>query len=538
MLYEIVCDEFKLNKIIFNSKLNTILGDDIGSNSIGKSTMLMIIDFAFGGKDYTDKLLDVQKNIGPHIIKFSFLFEDERFYFLRKTHSSGFVWICDNGYEPQREISLDNYCFFLKEKYKLETSYSSFRDMVGRYSRIYGKENLNEKKPLDIVPNETSGAPINALIKIFNKYEEIKESEERLKEKKSEFKAYKEAQKYQYVSSIGKRQYNKNVKEKEIISESMNELIGDLNKGLVDLDLIKTEEILSLKRKLSYIRKKRSRLESELDLLADNLNITKNVDLKKFDELSVFFPQLNTDKLKNIEKFHKTINVALQNELKNKKIGITKLIEVADKEKTELERELDNHIEEKDISTIVLKKYADMQKQIDKITVENSSLEKYNELKEDEKTAKEQRIKIRSKILDKLEKQINEKLNSINDYIYSKKKKSPILTFEDNKYSFQTIDDNGTGNNYKSMIIYDLSILEMTQLPILIHDSVVLKQIEDVAIEKILTKYLNENKQIFISLDKKKAYSKESQKILLENKVLELSPNGNELFGRSWNKTE
>ncbi|WP_181873021.1 DUF2326 domain-containing protein [Fontibacillus phaseoli] len=72
-------------------------------------------------------------------------------------------------------------------------------------------------------------------------------------------------------------------------------------------------------------------------------------------------------------------------------------------------------------------------------------------------------------------------------------------------------------------------------MPILIHDSVVLKQIADVAVEKILKKYLQSEKQIFISFDKKKAYTVESQKIVMETKVLELSPNGNELFGRSWN---
>ena len=86
------------------------------------------------------------------------------------------------------------------------------------------------------------------------------------------------------------------------------------------------------------------------------------------------------------------------------------------------------------------------------------------------------------------------------------------------------------------MVVFDLSVLEMTELPVLIHDSVVLKQISDIAIERILEKYRSSSKQIFISLDKKTSYSVKSQKILEDTKVLELSPNGNELFGRSWNK--
>ncbi|MGE6573969.1 DUF2326 domain-containing protein [Paenibacillus xylanexedens] len=109
------------------------------------------------------------------------------------------------------------------------------------------------------------------------------------------------------------------------------------------------------------------------------------------------------------------------------------------------------------------------------------------------------------------------------------------MSFDKNQYKFETIDDTGTGTSYKNMVVYDLSVLELTVLPILIHDSVVLKQIADVAIEKILKKYLQSEKQIFISFDKKKAYTAESQIILLETKVLELAPNGNELFGKSWN---
>ena len=55
MLKEIRCDKFvskgSIRKpIIFHKGLNTVLGSDSGTNSIGKSTFLMIVDFVFGGK--------------------------------------------------------------------------------------------------------------------------------------------------------------------------------------------------------------------------------------------------------------------------------------------------------------------------------------------------------------------------------------------------------------------------------------------------------------------------------------------------------
>ena len=60
MLAEISCSEFKhhcevRSPIRFNEGLNVVLGTDAGNNSIGKSTLLMIVDFAFGGTDYIEK---------------------------------------------------------------------------------------------------------------------------------------------------------------------------------------------------------------------------------------------------------------------------------------------------------------------------------------------------------------------------------------------------------------------------------------------------------------------------------------------------
>ncbi len=77
-------------------------------------------------------------------------------------------------------------------------------------------------------------------------------------------------------------------------------------------------------------------------------------------------------------------------------------------------------------------------------------------------------------------------------------------------------------------------MLKLTRLPIIVHDSIVLKQISDGAIEKILELYENIGKQIFIALDKQNSYTEKAVKILNSNVVLCLAPNGNELFGRSW----
>ena len=79
MLVEVRCDKFVSNgkargPIRFHAGLNAVLGDDNGSNSIGKSTFLMILDFVFGGSDYVKKCVDVQENVKEHTICFAFDF--------------------------------------------------------------------------------------------------------------------------------------------------------------------------------------------------------------------------------------------------------------------------------------------------------------------------------------------------------------------------------------------------------------------------------------------------------------------------------
>ncbi|HEY9160994.1 MAG TPA: DUF2326 domain-containing protein [Desulfomonilia bacterium] len=534
MLFEIICEQFKQKRIEFRANLNTVLGDDIGSNSIGKSTFLMIIDFVFGGKDYILKSTDIQRNVGQHIIKFCFIFDNERYYFLRNTDDLENVSKCDNKYNIISNMSLTDYCNFLKVKYDITLSDISFRDIVGRFARIYGKDNLNEKRPLDIVHNESAGAPINALLKLFDMYNVISELELLVKQKESELSALKNAQKYKFVASIGKRQYNANLKEIDAISKEKERISQDLDNGLLDLDSVKADEVMKLKQRLSLAKRQRSRYYSQLTIIDNNIKETANLKSEQFDDLLSFFPNANIKGISEVEKFHQEIRTVLKSELKDKKDELNRLISISQAEVDGIEKNIKEIIQIPNLSKAILAKYSNLQKRMETLENENNAFLKLDSLTTSRDDAKLRRDNMKLEQLHQLQNTINTKMLTINDYIYSGKKKPPIISFDKNQYTFETIDDTGTGTSYKSMVVYDLSVLEMTALPILIHDSVVLKQISDEAIEKILFKYKDAGKQIFISFDKKSAYSLESQKILKETKVLELSANGNELFGRSW----
>ncbi|WP_371367625.1 hypothetical protein SRRS_14920 [Sporomusa rhizae] len=534
MLYEIICDEFKQKRVEFHAGLNTVLGDNFGSNSIGKSTFLMIIDFVFGGKDYVMLSSDVQKNIGNHLIKYCFIFNGVKYFFSRSTDDFENVNNCDEKYRVKMVTSRDSYCAFLKNMYKISLENISFRDIVGRYSRVYGKENLDEKHPLHRVHNEKAGDPTNALLKLFDLYRFIEELDKLLKRKESELDTYKKAQRYQYVSSIGKRKYIQNIKELELLFNGKEQLAKDLDENLLDLDSIKTDELLKLKNEISIAKRHRSRLYSQLRMISLNIDENMNLKSEKFDDLQIFFPNVSIKRISEIEQFHKEIGLVLKSELKQKKSELERLISIAQSHIDNLEESVKAVSQSSNLSKVVLMKYSNIQKQIETLENENKSFEKLGSLTEAKIDAKQRRDNMKLEQLQNLQTLINAKMLEINDLIYSETKKPPTIIFNNNQYIFFTADDTGTGTSYKSMIVYDLSILELTQLPILIHDSIVLKQISDIAIEKIFLIYNSVDKQIFISFDKISAYTLQSQEILKATKVLELSV-GNELFGRSWN---
>ena len=113
---------------------------------------------------------------------------------------------------------------------------------------------------------------------------------------------------------------------------------------------------------------------------------------------------------------------------------------------------------------------------------------------------------------------------------------APILRITgSSQYAFYTPRDGGTGAQYKGLVVFDLALMSLTGLPVIAHDSVMLKHIEDEAIEKILELYAATSKQIFIAMDKEGSYTPKSQKIMEESKILQLSSGEGALFGRTWN---
>lgn len=534
MLKKIICDKFIENEIDFYEGLNVILGDDIASNSIGKTTLLMIIDFVFGGNDYINKNKDAIENLGHHAFNYTFKFEDEFLYFSRGTDNPKEITICDEYFKPIKEnVSLKEYTDLLKQYYKCEINDFSFRDIIGRYFRIYGKENLNEKKPIQYYEKENFSESIINLIKLFNLYPSIKKLEEQINNIKNEKKFISDAVKKNFLPDVTKNIFNAN---KDQIDKLNNELY-DLKKSVISssisIENIVTQEVIKLKQEKNNLLSQKNILISRENRIKKNLDSNKNNVSTEIENFVKYYPSIDIKKLEEVEYFHNNLVSVLNKEMKASCKEIRARIAVIEENIKQIDKKILEKLNINDAPKIAIDRIIELSNAIKQLEIENGYYTNLENLKNSEKHLKEQLTNNKIDILSQISNNINEIMTNTNNIIYNNTRRAPVLYLEENRYQFKTEGDTGTGTAYVSLINFDLAILTLTCLPALAHDSVLLKNIENSAFEAIIQLYSESPKQIFIALDKLSSYDDTTQKIVNQRKVIQLEKNKT-LFVKNW----
>ncbi len=535
MLSEIRCDSFHQKVISFHEGLNVVLGTNNGDNSIGKSTLLLIVDFVFGGGTYAENE-DIKKNVGNHEIKFKFVFDNREYYFSRLNDDNTQVWKCDSEYNKVESISLEEYRNWLDEQYRIQLCDLSFRNCVSRYMRVYGKKNFNENEPLRGYEKEKTKDSILACIKTFDKYREIKDAEELSKQAQEQYSAFNKATKFNFVPSIGKTEYKSNVKSIDELKNEIKLLSSDLENNLLDASSETTEETIRTRNELSKLKKQRYHILNKIKTLSLNEDYSFSKTTKDFEILKSFFPEVDIKRVEEIESFHNKISKVFKKQAAEEKNVLQRQLDDINDSIKQLENKLVTLSDNSKLSTVVLQRHAELMNQINKMDEANKSYDQKLKLKgnKDETTKALNTIKIKQ--LNKIEEQLNNKMKEINSKIYNVNTASPTINFSGDSYSFYTPNDTGTGTAHKGLIVFDLAMVNLTKVPTLIHDSILLKQISNGALTNILKQYVKCGKQIFIAFDKQNTYGNEAASILENNSVIKLSRNGNELFGKYWGK--
>lgn len=584
MLYEIWSDKFRTGgvegeirpPIRFHAGLNAVLGTQTRSNSIGKSTFLMVIDFVFGGNDYLES--NAHTFVGEHEIYFTFRFGDTLHRFCRKTIEKDIVYLCgtcpwsneqtrieririhdekvnarvkdvpalsDTDLNPyilsNQTLTVEDYCKWLFDQYHIQSEGITFRNIIGRYFRVYGRPNHDEHQPLHNTPKEASEKAITALQRLFGETPQIKDLKANEKAKKDERDAYKAAQKYHLVRHITtKRALKEATAERDKLQSELVELLKKNDRETEQADLSHSDEAAAIKRKLATLRRNRSRLKSQLEALYINIDGHTAITQGDLSDLAHFFPTANIGELQSIEHFHQKLRSVLVAEMAEERTELQTSIAAINTEINSLEEQLRSIGITTHISTPFLKKHSELTLQIRDL---NDQIRSYQENLDVENAYKEAKNLLRAaqeKELPRIAGEINSQMTRISDVILGPEREAPRLDLKDGKsYTFGTTTNFGTGNNYKNLIVYDLSILTKTDLPAIIHDSFLLTDIGDIPTGEIVKQYLEIEKlgkQVFIALDKTESYGPETDKDLNDNQVLYLSEGGNELFGWSWDK--
>lgn len=542
MLKEIQCDKFAPDHrvIRFNSGLNTVLGSAGGSNAIGKSTFLWIIDYVFGGEIYYSLTDDIKKEIGSHIIYFTFEFDEQPYYFYRSTDDPKNVYRSDEEGHFITKLSLEDFRKFLFQEYKIELPSLTFSEITERFFRIYGRENTLEKYPLLVKPREQDEKAVDFLLKLFGHYRilaSIRSMEEELGIKSSQLKS-------RQRQKVDIEKIESNQKTIESLRNRLQKLMKNSEEAqlaLFGFDTQTFERITAIQKELNSFVRKRNRLQSQLNAIKSNIADNKVDTASEFDSLVHFFPNTNIKAFEEIEYFHKKIREILSEEMDEEIERLQPLIGEYDKEITRLNLKIKESGLAKEMSERVLSQCVNVSKSIDKLEEETAELIHQKELQETRAEAEqilEQLIQQQTEKLDEMQDDINLRMEIINGVVTERQETAPLLYITPQKeILFETPSNTSEGTAYKSLVVYDLSILELRPIPALIHDSNILKRIEDVHLERILERYQTSRRQVFIAFDKADSTTTKAHKILEETAILRLS-DGNELFGRSWSKYE
>lgn len=548
MLTEIYCEKFKTDgkdgitrkPISFKPGLNIIEGTDNGSNSVGKSTLLLVIDFCFGGNDYVDILKDVKTNVGPHTIYFTFTFEKE-YFFARKTDEKEFVYICTS---PQvisnRKIHVDVFNKFLMDKYRVNIPGSTFRNIISRFMRIANRPNLDEELPLRSYKNETDKNSLLDMLKLYKLYEPLMELERICDEAIKTNDSFAKAQKYQLLPKITKEQYIDNEAKIQKLKTQAESLANRSEQGLLELTTEKAEKISKIKEQIVSLKRNRSKYYNQLNYYKIDSEYEATGFKNDFSDLTKYFDNVNLNNLHEIEEFHKEITSILRKELNNSIKEIRKNISMLSNAIEQLEGELVKINQSDNLPKIILDSYASIKKESDELEYINKL---YNKKEELDKNAKEKETQLNEQTMIQISlllEIINQRMEKINKEYYLDETLSPILSAPSvKKYDLSTPNDLGTGCKYKGMITLDTAILTTSSLPVIIHDSIMFVHMSYERVERTLTLYSEiTSKQIFIAVDRTTPLNQEANTIINSHRRILLSPNGNELFGWYWGKSK
>lgn len=531
MLSFIECDWFAEKRIVFHSSLNIVVGDRVNSNSIGKSTLLKVIDFVYGGSTLITHGKDVTEVLGHHSYKYM-LALDKNYVFERNTGSANIVTF----YDLDRGAviwDLDIYLDFLKRRYTEYIPDLSFRAVVSPVTRVWGRENLDVSRPLHDFRAERGSQCIDYLIKVFGRFGDLSDLSFRLLDLESELKSLNGAAKQNIINKVQKSKYLENQLKITSNQYRLSEMRQQLAALAISVNELIDEKVLDQKVQKNSLLELKMALASELERVKANLENSRNISRRNFQPLLEIIPNVDIQKLERIEAFHKGLAHILRKEIKEKEEELIKQIQLIDEEIHECNKEISQALARSGDPAYIVDAVIDVSLELERLSKENEVYDKFVLIKE---KIKELKVGLKGKkltVLKFIEDSLNEDIAMLVEFIYKESRSSPQLTLRPESYTFEIPKDTGTGKAYSNLILLDMSLLRHTKIPYLIHDSLLFKNVENKAIENFLRLYSSLAQQSFISLDGEIVESSSASDVVSKGAVIYLSSE-KLLYTRDW----
>lgn len=499
MLTYIECEWFTEKRIAFKEKLNIVVGDRANSNSIGKSTLLKIIDFVYGGDTLITHGKDVPETLGHH----SYIFQlqlDKGYVFERNTGTPTLLHLHESD-GTKLELSISTYLGFLRLHYTNSIEDLSFRSVVSLVTRVWGRDNLDVRRPLHNFNQESGSQCIDWLIKAFKRFSSLADMSIRQANLLAEQKSLNAAAKQSIIPKITKTKYNKNTEDIALQKDRLDKIRTEISSLAISINELIDEAVLEQKAQKNQLLEIKMSISSELERVRANLEDNKNISKRSFQPLLEIIPSLNLEKLDSIESFHNGLTRILRKEIKAKEQELSEQLGIVDAQIFTCNAAIAKALKNSGNPAFIVDSVIDISLELSSLTKENELYEKFTDIK---KTIKDLKGKLKEQkivILSDIEGSLNKDIEGLVNFIYGEVRASPKLELMPEKYSYEIPKDTGTGKAYSNLILLDTSLLRHTTIPFLVHDSILFKNVENKAIENILHVYQSLSQQSFISLD-------------------------------------
>jgi hypothetical protein len=277
-----------------------------------------------------------------------------------------------------------------------------------------------------------------------------------------------------YASNITKTQFKKNNQQIEAINREIEDIQNNILKYVLNVQEIVNQEVLSLKSEKNNLLSIKNNYDNQLLRINNNLKSEVNLNSKHLKKLQEFFPTSNIQEINKIEGFHTKIKKILSSEIESAKKVIEAEIDNVDNDIKQIDIKIAEYFKNDTNPKHIIDKVYELTLQLN--TLQNTN-KFYQEKEEKVQSISSLKINLSTKlnvITTEIKEKINTKMLAMNKEIYSNDN-SAILHIDDYKYSLTKPNDTGTGTGEASLIIFDLAIFDLTNLPLLIHDMVVFK---------------------------------------------------------------